>query len=540
MKKTIHIVKFLYPSRLLLISALMTAVFFAGCQSALPPKPYIAPRDAAGESGRPFVFMTATEMAAAIRNNEITSSELVRAHLNHIYLYNPSLNAIVILEENTAMKQAAEADRALARGEIWGPLHGVPITIKDHFAVKNMLTTNAHPEMAEQITLFDATVVKRMKDAGAIILGKTNMPYLGMDWQTNNEIFGRTNNPWDLDRTPGGSGGGGAAAVASGMSPLDIGSDIGGSLRIPTHFTGTYGFKPTENTVSNYGSYPGIANPDRRSIRNMSSIGPIARSMEDLQLAFEIISGPDEIDALVIPLVRPAHDEEKTVDSLRIAWSNKFGDVPITEETRIIMNDFLQKLENAGSTVARLDPDIPFNDVWKTWGELIDVQIMADQPGHARFYTFMLGWSYRAQTPLLQQVSPVSTEMYVHILSRRDQIISTFDRFMADWDVFICPVVSMAAIEHFPPDAIRSNMPIYTSQLMVSGQYVNYHTAMGSYATPFNLTGNPVVTIPVGYTPDGLPIGLQIVGKRWEDFKLLEDAALINEIAGAYREPAGY
>ncbi|MFO8111616.1 MAG: amidase [Desulfosalsimonadaceae bacterium] len=525
---------------LVFCTGILLATGITGCQSVPPPKPYQAPTDAVARSGRPYVFYSATEMAEAIQKEEITSLELVKAHLAHIHLHNPALNAIVTLDEDAILKRAAEADRALARGIVWGPLHGVPVTVKDHFAVRNMRTTNAHPEMAEQITLFDATVVERLKAAGAIILGKTNLPFAGMDLQTHNAIFGRTNNPWDLDRTPGGSTGGGGAAVAAGLTPIDIGSDLGGSLRLPAHFTGTYSIKPTENTVSAYGSFPGLLDPDERSVRHMASFGPIARSLDDLKRIFQIISGPDGKDALVMPLAPYPSENRKTINSLRIAWSNNFGGIPVSEEIRDEMALFVKALSDAGATVVREDPDINFEEAWKTWGEMINLQIMYNQPGHIRFFTFLFGWSYRAQTPLLQMVYPLSIEKYLQVLNRRDHFVTGFERFISDWDVFICPVATVPAIEHYPPDAIRSHMPIYTRPITVDGHKLNYYTALLAYAVPFNLTGHPVVTIPAGFTPDGLPIGVQIVGKRWEDLQLLDIAEIIDEVIGAYRPPDGY
>lgn len=540
MKQTFDNTQITVLIRFILSAGIIAFAFIAGCQSMPPPKPYQAPSGVIQKSGSPYVFLSATEMATAIRDKKITSQELVQMHLNHIYLHNPELNAIILLDDKAALKRATQADEALARGEIWGPLHGVPITIKDHFAIKNMVTTNAHPDTAEQITLFDATVVARMKEAGAIILGKTNLPFVSMDLQTSNVIFGKTSNPWNTDYTPGGSTGGGAAAVSSGMSPIDIGSDIGGSLRIPAHFTGTYSFKPTENVVSSHGSFPGLFSQDSRSVRNMSSIGPITRSVEDLKLAFDIILGPDQKDPLVMPIAKYSNDGEKTIGTLRIAWSEEFGDIPVTDDTRKILIGVINKLSNAGSDTVEVAPDIGFPETWETWGEMIDIQIMSRQAGHLRFVSFLMGWSYRARTPLLQMVYPLSTDKYVQVLSRRDLLVTGFERFMSEWDVFICPVATRSAIEHYPPDAIRSNLPIYTRPVQVNGHKLNYFTALGAYATPFNVTGNPVVTIPVGYATNGMPIGLQLVGKRWQDYELLEIARIIDDVVGGYRPPDGY
>lgn len=527
-------------ARLAILTVILAIHCLAGCQSTPPPKPYQAPPGAVAESGRPHTLLSASEMAEAIRNGDITARELVEAHLKHIYLHNPNLNAIVIVNREEALKRADEADRAVSEGNLWGPLHGVPFTVKDHFAVKNLRTTNAHPDMAGQVTLFDATAVGRMKDAGAIVIGKTNLPYLGLDYQTGNALFGRTSNPWDLERTPGGGSGGGAAAVASGISPVEIAGDIGGCVRIPAHFTGVYSLKPTENTVSSYGIFPGLSDPDLRSLRYLLSVGIIARSMQDLERIYGIISGPDGKDPLVVPVDNHADKSDKTIDSLRIAWSGKFSDIAASESTRHVMETAAKKLSDAGSAVVRIDPDMDFRSAWKTWGELLDLQLMADQPRHMRLFTFLFGYSYRARSPLLQMVYPFSAEKYIRVLTERERLTAAFDRFMEEWDVFISPVAAVPAIEHYPPDAVRSNIPIYTRPVRVDERKHNYWSALGAYATPFNVTGSPVVTLPAGYTPDGLPVGIQIVGRRWHDSELIEIAKQIDTVLGAYRAPDGY
>ena len=210
-----------------------------------------------------LVFLTATQLAEKIRSGETTSLEVVQAFLKQIETYNPILNAIVTLDAQGALERAKEADEALARGELWGPLHGVPVTIKDSFSTAGMLSTSSHPPLADYVPPEDATVVARLRNAGAIILGKSNLPELAGDFQTNSPIFGITNNPWDLSVTPGGSSGGSAAAVAAGLSPLEIGSDLAGSIRIPSHFCGVFGMKPTEHLVSGFGHFPGLGGSEK-------------------------------------------------------------------------------------------------------------------------------------------------------------------------------------------------------------------------------------------------------------------------------------
>src|SRR5262244_1674108 len=237
-----------------------------------------------------LVFMTAQELATSICHRQVSATEVLEAHLAQIARYNPPLNAIVTLDEERARTRAKEADKALARGEVWGPLHGVPITIKDAIETAGLRTTGGFPPLADYVPSRDAPVVARLRAAGAIILGKTNLPVLSADYRADNPIFGRTNNPWDLGRTPGGSTGGGAAALAAGLTPLEIGSDIGGSVRNPAHYCGVYGHRPSETAIPRAGGFPRADFPNPAGI--MAVQGPLARSAVDLELLFDVIAGP--------------------------------------------------------------------------------------------------------------------------------------------------------------------------------------------------------------------------------------------------------
>ena len=247
-------------------------------------------------------FLTASELASLICDRRVSSQEVLEAHLSQITAHNPSVNAIVTLDEARARQRAKEADEALAHDEIWGPLHGVPVTIKDVFETAGMRTTSSFKPLATYIPKQDATVVARLRQAGAIILGKTNTPEMAGDEQTNSPLFGRTNNPWNLERTPGGSSGGSAAALASGMSPLDIGSDIGGSVRNPAHFCGVFSLKPSDYRVPFTGHIPPPPGTKGRGLlRYFLTPGPLARSVQDLRLALSIIARPDEREWEVPP-----------------------------------------------------------------------------------------------------------------------------------------------------------------------------------------------------------------------------------------------
>jgi amidase len=234
-----------------------------------------------------LVFSSASGLAKGIRDCTFSATEVLEAFLAQIDQHNPALNAIVTLNGAEARLQAQAADRAVATGQSLGPLHGVPITFKDLFETAGLRTTFGYQSLAQYIPPQDVPLVARLREAGAIVLGKTNLPKGGGDFQTVSPVFGRTNNPWDITRTPGGSSGGGGAAIAAALSPLDLGNDLGGSLRIPAHFCGVYSLKPTEYRVAN------SLRSNPRLLRHMITTGPIARSVKDLRLCLDIIEGPD-------------------------------------------------------------------------------------------------------------------------------------------------------------------------------------------------------------------------------------------------------
>ncbi|HPI91748.1 MAG TPA: amidase [Deltaproteobacteria bacterium] len=513
---------------------------------------------------RDLVFLPAHTIAGLIREGKITSSEVVEAYLEQIGKVNPRLNAIVTLDAEGARRRAREADAALKRGDLWGPLHGVPVTIKDNFATKGLKTTNSVPELAGYVPGFDATVVERIRKAGAVILGKTNLPPMAMDTQTNSPVFGITNNPWDLKRTPGGSSGGEAAAVAAGMTALGMGNDIGGSIRIPSHFCGIYGIKPTENFVSTQGISPGIQGAEFRAVRHMACCGPMARSVEDLRLGLTVIAGPDTKDPDV-PWVDLQQPPARNIKDLRMAWTDGFGGVPVTAETMQALRAFTDKLAAQGCRMERMNealfvshmkavsPEaqdlygmkaeghdtIGFKEAWTTYGKLMDMELGVYQPSFFRFISYVFGGSFRKDVPMLTMVYPFSYEKYLKVLTERDFFVSAMDAYLSDRDVLLCPVSCTAAYEHIAPWRYFGPYPAYKTQVMVDGKPVNYLVANMSYTSIFNLTGNPVVVIPIGYTKDGMPIGVQIVGRRWRDMELLSIAEQLDKVAAAYRRPQG-
>ncbi|MDQ6804312.1 MAG: amidase family protein, partial [Actinomycetota bacterium] len=417
--------------------------------------------------------------------------------------FNPALNAVVTLDAVAARRRAMEADAALARGEVWGPLHGLPVTLKDAHSTAGMRTTAGYPPLADYVPERDGTVAGLLRGAGAIIMGKTNVSLLMRDIQSDNPVFGRANNPWNLERTPGGSSGGAAAALAAGLTPLDIGSDLAGSIRIPAAFCGVYGLKPTEHRVSLAGH---IAAPPGtpRTDRILWATGPLARSVDDLALAFRAIARPVPESPEVPPVSIPNLPRPELSD-LRIAWAPAFPGLPVAGAIRSALHGLAADLARRGARVEERLPDLDFAEQDRLRYRLAQTMSAVAQDDEGE---------------------PMSLPDYLDALDRRDAYIAEWERLFADWDVLICPATATTAFAHTPTE----------TPVPLDGEPVAYwlNTA---YCRPFNFTGHPVVAIPVGLDPDGLPIGVQIVGHRWLDERLLAAAARIAEVAGPFRRP---
>lgn len=454
------------------------------------------------------LFLSAQTLAGRIRGRELSSTEVLEAHLAQIARQNPALNAIVTLDEAGARERARAADAALARGEIWGPLHGVPVTLKDSHAVRGMRTTAGFPPLADYVPAEDGAVAARLRGAGAVLLGKTNVPELLADPQCENPIFGRTNNPWDRTRTPGGSSGGACAAVAAGLSALDIGSDIGGSIRIPAHFCGVCGLKTTEHRVPRTGHIPNLpGNPP--SARILAVIGPQARTVDDLTLALQLLAGPDGIDTDTVPVPLSPLPSLAPRD-LRLAWAPTFPGVPVSASVRAAVEQAAWRFAQAGAQVEETLPALDF----------------AQQDA---LFTRLVRAVTRVFAPPTPGETPLTYAQYLTDLAERDTFIRLWERFFGAWDALLCPAVLAPAIPHTPKG----------TPLTVDGESVPYWELI-SHCLPFNLTGQPALVVPAGLSPEGLPIGVQIVGPRWSEMRLLAIGRLLEAMLGGYRRPPGY
>lgn len=455
-----------------------------------------------------IAFSSTIALAAAIATRKVSAVEALDAHLAQIDNHNGAVNAVISLDREGARERAKNADAAQARGEALGPLHGVPFTLKDMHETAGMKTTVGFPPFADYVANRDSPVVARLKAAGAVLMAKTNVATMLGDWQSSNPLFGRTGNPWNLQRTAGGSSGGAAAALCSGMTPFDVGSDMQDSIRLPAAFCGVYGLKPTEHRVSLAGAFPdpgGVA----RSVRLMSCLGPLARSVEDLAFIYQIIAGPDGNDTDLAPV--PVEGMLKLdPKALRIAVAPTFPGLPVASEINAAVESLARRLQSAGATVeeAKL-PKLDLHDDLKQGGALIGMMMEAAQP----------------EPP--EEPTPVSR--WFEALARRDKSILAWDQFFETWDALLCPVAMTTAFPHCEPGA----------PIQVDGKEQSYWM-LPAYGALFNYSGHPALSLPCGQDSDGLPIGLQLVGKRWSESRLLGVAKAIEPLAGGFRRPPGY
>lgn len=450
-----------------------------------------------------ILALSLVELAAMIRKNELTSENAVRAFLDRIDQVNPKLNAVVQIQHQAALAKAREADRL--PHEKRGALHGVPITIKDSLDTAGIISTGGTKGRADYIPPRDATVVARLKAAGAIILGKTNTPDLTMAFETNNLVYGRTNNPFDVTRTPGGSSGGAAAIVAALGSPLDIGSDTGGSIRVPSHFCGIAGIKPTAGRVSRAGHIIDFAGP----CESLTHIGPLAKGVDDLALALHLIAGPDYIDPHVV--AAPLGDHTKVpVKNLRVAYFIDLGSLRPTAETATGVEHALKVLEQAGCKHKAIEvPDADNLYAVYTglmWGD-----------GGAGMARILERWGTK-ESPLFDRIkaaTALSSGDYSAQYEKFDKWRSQLLRLFADFDVIICPVNVGPA-------------PLHGT----------FSRPAAAYTQLFDLTGWPSTVIRAGTSPEGLPLGIQCVAHPWREDLSLAVAKHLETAFGPFKGPS--
>jgi amidase len=486
-----------------------------------------------------LVFKSAVELAQMIRDRRVSSIEVLEAHLSQIAKSNSALNAICTLDQNARIR-AEQADAALSRGENWGALHGVPITVKDIFETAGLRTTAGYMPLRDYLPQQDATVVARLKAAGAILIGKTNMAELAGDYQSTNSLFPRVNNPWNLDYTAGGSSGGSAAAIAAGFSPLDLGNDIAGSVRQPSHFCGVYSLKPTDRRISTAGMIPEVPGMPY-CLRQMMTVGCLSRSVADLQLCFSLIAGADprRPDVPPVPLDQPS---KKRLQDLKIAWIDQWGEVPVAAEIRSAIQQATATLAQVNVQIQRWRPEaFNLSDILNLYTRMAAYTNIYAQPVDRYNLQRSLKQMVRTATQgdpelrrlgdfsrVLPELLNPSLKRYFEALTERDQFITQLDAALEPWDVWLTPVAATVAFTHRPA----------WSAIEIDGKSYPHAVANGAYTMPFNLSGHPAVVIPIGQTQSGLPIGMQIVGKRWHEIELLAIAQQLDDVVGDFRQPS--
>jgi Asp-tRNA(Asn)/Glu-tRNA(Gln) amidotransferase A subunit family amidase len=465
-----------------------------------------------------LTFLSAVAMAEQIRRKKLSPVELVEAHLTRIEQLNPKLNAFVQVDGERARRAAQAAESAVTRGEKLGPLHGVPISIKSSIDVAGLRCEAGTKLRAGYVASQDAPLVARLRAAGAIVLGVTNTPELLMAWETDNLLYGRTNNPWDVTRTPGGSSGGEAAAIASGCSAGGVGSDGGGSIRVPAHFSGICGLKPTPGRIPATGHFPMSVGP----FALLGVVGPLARTVADLKVLFEVMQGPDDGDPSAAPVpVRwtAASDLKK----LRVGYFEDDGRTPVTAETRAAVRTTAQALERAGFQVAPFCPEgleLAQQLWWKLFGVAGGMLLGPMMQGHEA-----------ELSPILRQFSsrvaaekPHTGQTLLDTWIERDLLRMRIFAQMREFPVLLCPVAAVPAFRHGE------------RRWTIEGRAVKYLDAW-SYCEWFNLLGMPGMAAPVGKSAEGLPIGVQMVGLPWQEEVVLGVAAELEAQRGEWQGP---
>ena len=478
-------------------------------------------------------FRSARQLAGDIRRGKIGCLEALDAFLARMERHNPKLNAVVVTDVDGARRRARQADAALRKGKVWGPLHGVPMTIKESYDVAGLPTTWGLPALKDNIAPRNALAVDRLLAAGVVLFGKTNVPAWLADYQSYNDVYGTTNNPWDLTRSPGGSSGGSAAALAAGLTGFEAGSDIGSSIRNPAHYCGVFGHKPT------YGIVPprGQALPGRVAQGDISVIGPMARSADDLALGLAAMAGPDEIDGAGLRLALPAPRRKALRDfKVAVMLTDPAAEVDREVQARLqALADFLAKKKAKVSHTAR--PAIDTAQAHRTYIFLLRAATAGRQtpeefrrnaeiarglaPDDERYYA----WTMRANT--------ASHRDWLAANETRHQMRWRWAEFFREWDLLLCPVASSAA---FPHDHEGER---HERTIVVNGRRVPCVDQL-FWAGYSGMAYLPSTVAPCGFTPGGLPVGVQIVGPQYGDRTCIEFARLLEREFQGFVPPPDY
>jgi amidase len=472
-------------------------------------------------NGADLIFTSATQLAEMIRGKQVSPTEVLDAYIRRIEDVNPRLNALVTLSLEQAREAAAASETRIAKGEPVGALEGVPVSIKDTIETAGIRTVSGTRLRENHVPAVDAPVVARLKRAGALVVGKTNVPECAMDLRSENPVFGRTSNPFNLTRVPGGSSGGEAASIASGCSAAGVGSDMGGSIRVPAHFCGIAGLKPTPGRVPGSGHFPGAAfGPFALG----TSLGPMARRVEDLGLLLGVLAGFDPADPMSAPFGLRDYRKEK-LQGLRVMFYTDDGVSPVTTATKEAVRRAAAALAAAGAEVVEQRPKgiERSHDLWN--------RFMAEpgMPGLFSLYQGreeLMGPLVRAMSKMPPPVPPEQAlDRYLRAWASRDKLRASVVGEMMEFPILLAPVAAIPAFAHG-----------HRGQFDVEGELVDYLKVF-SYAQAYNLLGLPVTVVRCGNSPEDLPIGVQVVGRPWDEELTLKAASAIEAAVGEYQPP---
>jgi amidase len=480
-----------------------------------------------------LTFAPATRIASAIANGEVSAVAALQHYLDRIGRFNGDLNAIVVLDADRAMARAVLADEALSRGERWGPLHGVPMTVKEAFDMNGLVSTWGLEACRDNVAATDATAVKRLMDAGAVIFGKTNVPVALSDWQTFNPIYGTTNNPWDVSCVPGGSSGGSAAALAAGLTSLELGSDIGASIRNPAHYCGVYGHKPTFAIAAGDGHRaPGFeATPET----DIAVIGPMARSAFDLEVALNIVAGMGDPQSVGLTVnLPPAHKNSLADFKVGVVYSDE--EAPVDDAVQAGLRDMVDFIRGAGAQVVEGPP--PGIDSAKAHRNYITLLRSATSPGASPELVTRAAASpfapddYRYEALVHRGVN-LSHRDWCFLNEERHRMGQAWARYFNSFDLFLCPAATTVAFKH------NQKGERWERMIDVNGVGQPTTTALfwAGYSGNFYL---PATVAPVGLSPTGLPIGVQIVGAQYRDLLCIQFAQLLEAHYRSFEPPPNY
>ena len=487
-----------------------------------------------------MAFFSATKLISLIRRKKISSVELLNLYKDRYDRLNPGINAIIATDFENALKRAKKTDEALAQGMRWGPLHGLPMTMKETYEVIGMPCTAGAPEFKDNYPSQNAAIVNDLLKAGAIIFGKTNVPLFAMDIQSFNKVYGQTNNPWDFTKTCGGSSGGAAAALAAGLTSLEIGSDIGGSIRNPAHFNGVYGHKPSFNIISLRGHFPppsSLFPGEYSGDGDIAVAGPLARTVEDLELAIKLLVKPKPFQQIANRIKLPP-PRKKDLKDFRVGLWLDDPAFPVDSMVGDCLQAAVDRLASAGVNISDKRPDIDFAHGYDVYLSLLHAVSAMTAPDEV---------FEEAQTQLAKldenDRSTRAAQIRGMCLSHRDWMALDQQRllmrqkwadFFKEFDCLLCPVVPITAFPHDHREMMDDRV------LLVNGRGRNYENTAISWAGLTGVSYLPSTVAPTGLAKNGLPVGIQIVGPYLEDFTTLRFAKLIKGIVGEFVPPPGF